>query len=310
MNTIGYRAIESQSAPTAQAPDGTKPFGSMSKVGMFLDSVATELAQASQGLIGRNDEPAQFSSAGATTGTTLLVKMQMAFRLGAYDYGKPHSNSRFAAGLDPQQVYDQVTGMAMPQGLQTQWDDYAALRAQRPDPETYLDPAYINEHLSQFDSGAVSFITREQFLRFTVDGNQAEYHGRPEGLFVLPANWAASMINEQASDPAIASCADKKEKNFELLKKVEIKMGIPAGLWSKPNSLLAIVIERPRDLNLRMVTGREGGANLEWRPGGYTIGGTPEAMVDRAQIHKGIAVPFDRLHEVLGDRANMSGGMI
>lgn len=35
------------------------------------------------------------------------------------------------------------------------------------------------------------------------------------------------------------------------------------------------------DLNLRIPDGNEAGANEYWIPGGYTVGDTPEAVVDR-----------------------------
>jgi hypothetical protein len=181
----------------------------------------------------------------------------------------------------------------------------------RPDPSTYLDPGYMHSHLAMFDEGAISFITPWAFEKFTVDGNQSQYHGRAEGLFVLPAKWAKEVIGQGLSDASITNLPAGPEQSRKLVEFVERRMGIPVGCWSaKSTKLLAVFIDKPRDLNLRFVTGREEGANAEWRPGGYTLGGVPEAMIDKAGLEDGLAIPFNALFEVLTDRALRPGGEI
>ncbi len=40
----------------------------------------------------------------------------------------------------------------------------------------------------------------------------------------------------------------------------------------------------------------------EWRPGGYTLGGVPEAMVDKVNLNQGFVIPFYGFAEVMMDR--------
>ena len=63
--------------------------------------------------------------------------------------------------------------------------------------------------------------------------------------------------------------------------------------------LFAVFIEYPKKLNLRFAAGIEQGANIEWRPGGYTLGGVPEAFVDKVGAHDGLPIPVEGLEHVL-----------
>lgn len=280
-------------------------FRAASDVSSFFQSAIQQIGSQISSLSEPAAKVSQFAPPAATTNAAPLVQAQQAQNpVSIKDYGKPHSNVRFAAGLNAQEKFNQVTDIGLPQGTATTWEQHNQAKVARPDPATYLDPTYIEQHLSLFDQGAVSFITPPGLERFTVGFNNSVFHGRTEGLFVLPATWAKEMISEARSDPSVA--AEKQgtpEWRHELLKVVEQKMGIPTGCWSNGNTkLLAVFIENPRDLNLRLVNGREQGANVEWRPGGYTLGGVPEAMVDKVPLDQGIGVPFQALEEVLEDR--------
>lgn len=283
---------------------GKQLFQAATQVSLFFESVASRLNLPAAGML---DQPAgQTQVATPAAAQTPLAQTQVALQGGARAYGAPHPNVRFAAGTNAHDTFFMVTDIALPQGLHTDWNDYVAAKANRPDPSTYLEPAYIAEHLAQFHDGAVTFLTTGQFDRFTVDGNKSAYHGRPEGLFVMPAKCAMQIIEQAQTHESVRNVANGEdqaaEKNKAMLRVVEEKMGIPTGLWSNGQKLLAVFIENPRELNLRMVTGREGGANIEWRPGGYTTGGTPEAMVDKAGLHQAFAIPFAALPEFITDR--------
>lgn len=61
---------------------------------------------------------------------------------------------------------------------------------------------------------------------------------------------------------------------------IEKELGIPPGMW-QGKDLVRIDVPAPRELNLRMPTDNEGGANSLWIPGGKLPTGYLEAVVNR-----------------------------
>lgn len=57
-------------------------------------------------------------------------------------------------------------------------------------------------------------------------------------------------------------------------------MGFDEEHFAKGGGLVRIDIKDVTDLNLRIPSGNEYGANSHWIPGGYTEGGVPEAISD------------------------------
>lgn len=316
MNPLGRASVNALAqfdpAPVGRAL-GDGLFRAADEVSSFFHSAIGQMGTAISRLAGPAEHAAQFTASTAIDAEPQQHPGEL------LHFGKPHPLVRFADRARAQETFAEVTRIGMPKGMATSWAENKAAKASRPDPETYLDSAYMREHLAQFDEGAVSFITPWAFEKYTVDLNSASYHGRAEGLFVLPARWAKEVITAGLADPGIASAieAAKEPANdhslryARLVEFVERKMGIPAGCWSKESSkLLAVFIERPRELNLRFTTGREEGANAEWRPGGYTLGGVPEAMVDKVDLDKGEVIPFYGFAELMMDRSPTAQGAI
>jgi len=130
-------------------------------------------------------------------------------------------------------------------------------KGQKPDPSTYLSAQYIDAHLSDFrDSGVVRFTSENSLLARGTAG--------PDGGFVFPKNKFDSLFAQSGVDLSI----------------VEKQLGLPSG-YLKSADTVAVYI-KPADLKgLRMPSGNEGGAlPSQWIPGGYTRGGTPEAVMD------------------------------
>jgi hypothetical protein len=130
-------------------------------------------------------------------------------------------------------------------------------KGQKPDPSTYLSAQYIDAHLSDFrDSGVVRFTSENSLLARGTAG--------PDGGFVFPKNKFDSLFTQSGGDLSI----------------IEKQLGLPSG-YLKSADTVAIYI-KPTDLKgLRMPSGNESGAlPAEWIPGGYTKGGTPEAVID------------------------------
>ncbi|MEG0314654.1 MAG: hypothetical protein RR646_05270 [Erysipelotrichaceae bacterium] len=68
--------------------------------------------------------------------------------------------------------------------------------------------------------------------------------------------------------------------NLAYIKKT---LSFDEGHFNNHGGLVQIDVKNLEDLNLRLPSGNEMGANIHWLPGGYTDGGTIEAIID--QIH-------------------------
>lgn len=119
-------------------------------------------------------------------------------------------------------------------------------------------------HLSSFDNG-VSVFVPETALTTVVP--KYEQLGRSDGLFVT---------TPKAADQAEAIAGGNRESLKQAL-------GIPPNEWNEP--IHRVDFSASEVKNLRMATGKEGGANKLFIPGGYTSGGVPEAVVDPVPEH-------------------------
>jgi hypothetical protein len=118
----------------------------------------------------------------------------------------------------------------------------------RPAPESYLSQEYIDAHASLFRNGAA----RVQ--------SSTRGFGARRDTWVIPADLARSAIKQAGGNVAA----------------LERSLGLnPGDLGTNP-----MLVEIPKPLNLRMPSGNEVGANSFWRPGGYTSGGVPEAVIN------------------------------
>jgi len=119
-----------------------------------------------------------------------------------------------------------------------------------------LTQGQIAEHLARFDGGVTRFVPRRNFDRFGV--------GQADGTaFVIPTAEADRLLANANGDPRL----------------VEQALGLPENFLDG-NELVRIDIANPRELNLRVPSGNEAGANDQFIPGGFTEGGLPEAVID------------------------------
>ena len=136
-------------------------------------------------------------------------------------------------------------------------------KGSRPDPATYLSVDYIEKHLKQFENGGSFVMTQKQYVRF-VDGSS--YIGCPDNSqFIAPKEFMDEINNLANGDIYV----------FEEM------LGFDKGYFSSEGGLVRFNIKDPTKLNLRMPSGNEFGANDHWIPGGYTDGGTAEAIIDK-----------------------------
>jgi len=126
-------------------------------------------------------------------------------------------------------------------------------KGSRPNPSTYLNQKYIDNHLMKFNGGVTKFSAN------TPTGSI----GAPSGTFVMPKSQADALIQQANGD----------------VSKLEDLLGLNRGdLGTNP---IRIDVENPT--GLRMPDGNELGANTQWIPGGKTSGGINEATVNQIQ---------------------------
>ncbi|HFI0100154.1 TPA: hypothetical protein ACGORY_000713 [Streptococcus suis] len=135
-------------------------------------------------------------------------------------------------------------------------------KGKRDSVETYLDPAYIKEHIKLFDNGAI------KFQKFTPEegGFNNGAIGNPEDhvAFVMPREAGETLIEVSKGDPRL----------------LEVLLGLhPGDLGDSP-----VVIDIPAESirNPRIPSGNEDSAfDGYWKPGGRTYpGNMPEAVID------------------------------
>lgn len=120
----------------------------------------------------------------------------------------------------------------------------------RPDPTTYLPQSFVDSHLASFEGGVTKLYANAP------TGNA----GPPGGTFVMPKAVADDLIAKSGGDIA----------------KLESSLGLtPGTLGTNP---VRVDVSSPS--GLRMPSGNEIGANSQWRPGGFTTGGIPEATIN------------------------------
>lgn len=136
-------------------------------------------------------------------------------------------------------------------------------KGDRPDPKTYLDQNYIDKHLSQFEEG--SFImTLETYELYLMGDSSFGFDDNTQ--YIIPKEVMDSVVWNANGDLSIYEAA----------------LGYKEGhLKSKSGILVRIDVKNLKDLNLRMASGNELGANELYTPGGCTSGGVPEAVIDR-----------------------------
>lgn len=123
-------------------------------------------------------------------------------------------------------------------------------KGKRPDPTSYLASEKIEAHLQRFE---------EVVTKFSATAPSGTV-GPPGGTFVMPKSVADNLIGRSGGG------VSQLEKFLSLE---------PGTLGTSP---VRVDISSPS--GLRMPSGNELGANSQWRPGGFTGGGIPEATID------------------------------
>jgi hypothetical protein len=126
-----------------------------------------------------------------------------------------------------------------------------------PSPEVYLSKQYILDHLTEFENG-VSFLCPLETI-----GRYRDLLGRPDGVFVMPMGKMDELMDRTHGDISL----------------IETALNIPRGEWAKRKMCRVDVLELD-ELNIRMPSGNEIGANEYFTPGGFTKDGEMEAIIN------------------------------
>lgn len=131
-------------------------------------------------------------------------------------------------------------------------------RGHRPPPAEYLSAERITEHRAVFDDGA---------SRFSLQKNVDKYGlGQRDGTtFVMTRAEADQVLRGAGGD----------------MRKLEEALGLPKGqLDGEALVRVDFPPESLDELNVRMPSGNEAGANDQWLPGGFLPSGANEAVLD------------------------------
>lgn len=137
-------------------------------------------------------------------------------------------------------------------------------KGSRPDPRSYLEGEYVDQHLQTFKKEGGAFLFTD------ADISNPKYTSFNPSKFVMAGSDLDSVVNEfkVSGDSSVLENA------------LGYKPGELAG-----KDIYMLKLENP---NVIMPTGNEGGANSLWRPGGLTYpGGMREAVLDNVPIYHG-----------------------
>ena len=142
-------------------------------------------------------------------------------------------------------------------------------KGSRPNPKTYVNSEYLTKHFAEFNEGATVIQTEWAYTNYSEANG---FVGVPDDntLFVMPAKYADKVIQNSNGN----------------INYIEEKLGFPKGYFKYGGGLVRIDIEDLSDLDLRLPSGNETGANSLWIPGGETSGGVPEAILNTVPLDK------------------------
>jgi hypothetical protein len=140
-------------------------------------------------------------------------------------------------------------------------------------PATYLTQDYMDMHKESFSDLASYLMTGEKYDLFIIDEkNEAPNLGYKGALYISTAAEIDRILAEAGGDIA----------------QIEANLGIPPGFWQGKQGIWRVDLIHPEEHLLRLPDGSEAAANEYWSPGGYTSGGTLEAVINPVPKVEGV----------------------
>ena len=265
----------------------------------YLDTGATILGDIKTGLVTGNwDITHMIMATGASYGANFLGNLEGGLINVVNDsknYGHRIDQSRNAAfehfdavntqgnewDLTPEQLsakHQQIDAAAERLLEADAMDDYSQFyevlgtdRGNRPDPNTYLRPDYIEEQLSAARMQGVSRFTSQDALHYHESNNRIGYFGDNNEYQVGSTTYSSSefVTSTNTANNIVASC-ETQEALEEMLNVKPYK-----------GNVYRYDIVDANSANVRMPSGNEPGAyDSDWIPGGMTLNGTSEYVID------------------------------
>lgn len=164
----------------------------------------------------------------------------------------------------------ELDAQRVPQDLRDGWNEGGVLpthvvqtrKGDRPDPGSYLNADYIEQHRRRFDDGGVRFYRTASLDQWG------------------PANRGTTFIFPKSEFDSIQAAAGGDPRRLG----DQLGLGDDFFVDADGNPVpVQIASFSPGDLadgDVRIPSGNEGGANDYWIPGGYLQNGIPEAVID------------------------------
>ena len=153
-------------------------------------------------------------------------------------------------------------------------------KGERPDPKTYLNKKYIKDHLKLFSNGISIIVGLDTYYKYIAYNI---FIGRDDNTcFVMPTYICDNIDKIAKGDLSIW----------------EEKLSFTKGYFTNQGGIIRLDIYYIKDLNLRMASGNELGANEYWIPGGYTIGGIPEAVTDKIPVDRAKIIKYNNQKKI------------
>lgn len=130
-------------------------------------------------------------------------------------------------------------------------------------PHEYLEMDFISSHLAEFTEEASYLLTGKQYAAF-VKSPLIPRLGRADGLFLSSKAEIDRILAHAQGDISV----------------IEEQLGFAKGSMTDKEGIYRIDILHPENYHLRIPSGEEEAANAFWHPGGFTSGGTKEAVID------------------------------
>ena len=186
-------------------------------------------------------------------------------------------NSKVDAAQAMAIKYDQ-DGVMTEEKFYTIW---GTEKGQRPDPSTYLPQEYIESHLAQYQASGASRLSSTDDFVSHVGNTTGATIGRtnPYDIGGTPYTGGSEFMSVHSDVDVLLTSAQTTGDPYK-----SIAEGLGMQDMDKFNSGVYRYDIAPSELSglhIRIPSGNEPGAYaLEWIPGGHTLGGAPEAVVD------------------------------
>ena len=137
---------------------------------------------------------------------------------------------------------------------------------------TEVEKAWKSIYYGNEDTYVVAYMSLDSYKRYVIGYKSIGRPGETGGMFVCAQTTAEEMENAITS-----GTIGRQTKKYKT--ELATQLGLPTDTFK--SGVVKVKIPRVESNQPRMVKGIEDGCNEQWIPGGKTLGGMPEAMVNQ-----------------------------